>query len=68
MKDLMDYWNEFYRRSREWWGRSFAVVAISTAAFFSGAQYQEKQITDDCKFMGAFREGTQAYNCQMRAR
>lgn len=68
MKELQDYWDVFVRRSREWWAKSLGVVVFAVSAFFAGVQYEQKQITDDCKFMGSFREGTQAYNCQMRAR
>lgn len=68
MKDIIDYWEVAKRRSREWWARSLGLVVISAASFFIGGAYQNKQITDDCKFMGSFRDGTQAYNCQQRVR
>lgn len=68
MKELRDYWDSAWRQSREWWARSLGIVVVAIGGFFAGGQYQEKQITDDCKFMGSFRDGTQAYNCQQRVR
>ena len=68
MKDIFDYYDQVKRKSKEWWARSLGVVVIAVVSFFSGNAYQSKQITDDCKFMGSFRDGTQAYNCQQRVR
>lgn len=68
MRELKEHWDKFWRHGKEWWARSLGGVVVAVAAFFAGAQYQEKLITEDCKFMGAFREGAQAYNCQQRVR
>lgn len=68
MNELKDHWDKAWRYGREWWARSLGVVLVAAIGFFSGAQVQEKQITEDCKFMGMFREGPQAYNCSPRMR
>jgi hypothetical protein len=44
------------------------VFVVSIASFFAGTAYEEKQIVDDCRFMGAFRDGIQPYNCSPRVR
>lgn len=67
MKELIDlkrYWD--WARSK--WATSFGVVVLSAVSFGAGTAWEMKQITDDCKFMGAFRDGTQAFNCQQRVR
>ena len=67
MKELIDL-----KRVWDWcaarWARSFGCVALMLLAFWFGMAVQEKLITDDCKFVGAFRDGPQAYNCNVRAR
>lgn len=68
MKELKEHWDKFWRGGREWWARSLGVVVVAVGAFWAGAEVQEKMITDDCRFMGSFRDGTQAYNCQPRVR
>ena len=68
MKDFGDYWDSVRRYSKEWWAQSLGIVVVAVGAFFTGGAYENKQITDDCKFMGSFRDGTQAYNCQQRVR
>jgi hypothetical protein len=67
MKDLIDF-KAIWVWLVEKWRTSFVVFLFSVAAFGSGAAYSEKQIVDDCKFMGSFRDGIQAYSCQPRAR
>lgn len=67
MKDLIDFkaiWNWCIEK----WRTSFAVFVISILSFFAGSAYEEKQIVEDCRFMGSFRDGAQAYNCQPRVR
>ena len=67
MKDLINL-----ERIWDWcadaWVTSFGTIVLMVLAFFVGVQYQEKQITDDCKFMGSFRDGTQTFNCNQRAK
>lgn len=67
MKELLDL-----KRLWDWcaskWGRSFGCVALIVIAFWFGMVTQEKMITDDCKFVGAFRDGPQAYSCQVRVK
>lgn len=50
------------------WRTSFGAVVLAVVAFMTGMAVQEKLIVDDCKFMGSFRDGIQAYNCTQRAR
>ena len=67
MKELIDF-----KKYWEWcvgkWRTSFGCIALAIASFVLGSLWQTKQTTEDCKFMGAFRDGAQAYNCQMRVR
>jgi hypothetical protein len=67
MKELIDF-----KKIWDWcvakWRTSFGAVMFSVLAFLSGMAVQEKLIVDDCKFMGSFRDGIQAYNCTQRAR
>jgi hypothetical protein len=68
MKELKEYWDKFWRHGREWWARSLGAVVVAVSAFFLGAEYQQKIVTEDCRFMGVFRDGPQAYTCQPRVR
>ena len=67
MKELIDL-----KRIWDWcqskWKTSFSCIVIMLLAFWFGMAVQEKLITEDCKFMGAFRDGPQAYNCNPRVR
>jgi len=67
MKELIDF-----KRVWDWlcdrWAESFGCVVLIMIAFFIGMVVQEKLITEDCRFMGSFRDGAQAYNCQARVR
>ena len=67
MKELINF-----ERIIDWcvdkWVNSFVTILLMVIAFFVGMAVQEKFITDDCRFMGAFRDGAQAYNCQPRVR
>ena len=67
MKELIDF-----KKIWDWcaskWRTSFGCVVLAVLMFVLGMAVQEKLIVDDCKFMGSFRDGIQAYNCQVRAR
>jgi hypothetical protein len=67
MKDLIDFkkvWDWCVAR----WRTSFGCVVLALITFWLGMALQEKLITEDCRFMGSFRDGAQAYNCQPRVR
>ena len=65
MKELIDF-----KKVWDWlvskWAQSFGCVLLMLLAFWFGMEVNEKSITDDCKFVGAFRDGPQAYNCNQR--
>ena len=67
MKELLDL-----KRIWEWlkrtWATSFGGTLLALVSFFIGYQLAVKHITEDCRFMGNFRDGPQAYNCQQRVR
>lgn len=67
MKELLDL-----KRVWDWcagkWAQSFGCVMLIVLAFLFGMAWESKQITDDCKFMGTFRDGPQAYSCQVRVK
>ena len=67
MKELVDL-----KSAWDWmaskWARSFGCVILILLAFWFGMAVKEREITEDCKFMGAFRDGPQAYNCNARVR
>lgn len=67
MKELIDF-----KRGWDWcvskWRTSFGCIVFAIVAFLLGMAVQEKLITEDCRFMGSFRDGAQAYNCQQRVR
>lgn len=62
--DVKRVWSWFMRK----WATSFASIVLIVIAFFFGTAWEAKQITDDCKFIGAFRDSTQAFTCQVRVR
>lgn len=65
MKDLIDLhkgWRWFVSKAKESLGWLIALAVF----FFLGMAWAYKDITDDCKFMGAFRDGPFAYNCNQR--
>jgi len=67
MKDLIDFkaiWIWLVER----WRTSFVTFLFTVAGFSAGGAVNEKSIVDDCRFMGSFRDGIQAYNCTPRAR
>ena len=67
MKDLIDL-----RKVWDWckgkWQTSFGAIVFAVIAFVLGMALESKLITEDCRFMGSFRDGAQAYNCQARVR
>lgn len=67
MKELIDF-----KKVWDWcagkWGRSFGCIVLMLASFGLGMAWENKQITEDCRFIGAFRDGAQAYNCNARVR
>ena len=65
MKELIDL-KKFWDWCAGKWARSFGCLMLAFLAFWFGVAWESKQITDDCKFMGAFRDGPQAYSCQVR--
>lgn len=67
MKELIDL-KKLWDRVAEKWGRSFGCIALMALSLWFGMALQEKLITDDCKFVGAFRDGPQAYNCNPRVK
>lgn len=67
MKELIDL-----KKVWDWlaskWAQSFGCMVLVVFAFWFGTAWENRQITEDCKFMGAFRDGSQAYNCNQRTR
>ena len=67
MKELIDFPKILSWCSNKW-AKSFGCVVLMLLSLWFGMALQEKLITDDCKFVGAFRDGPQAYNCNPRTR
>ena len=67
MKELIDF-RAIWVWMVEKWRTSFVVVLALIIGYGAGSAVDRKEITDDCKFMGAFRDGPQAYNCNPRTR
>jgi hypothetical protein len=67
VKDLIDL-KKIWAWCVERWRTSFGCVVLAIVAFSLGIAWESKQITEDCRFMGSFRDGAQAYNCQPRVR
>jgi len=67
MKDLIDF-KKIWTWCVERWKTSFGCIVLILVAFALGVVWESKQITEDCRFMGSFRDGTQTYNCQPRVR
>ena len=67
MKDLIDL-KKLWAWCAERWRTSFGCIVLALVAFALGIAWESKQITEDCRFMGSFRDGAQAYNCQPRVR
>ena len=68
MTEIQEVIEKAKRLFKEWWYRSLAVTVAAVLGFSTGTLVKEKNITEDCKFMGVFRDGAQAYNCQPRVR
>lgn len=68
MEEINRYRKIVWKYINEWWSRSLGISLVALLAFMFGLAYQNRSITEDCKFMGSFRDGTQAYNCQQRVR
>lgn len=68
MTEFNEVIDRLKRMFKEWWYRSLAVTVAAILGFAAGSALEEKFIVDDCKFMGAFRDGTQVFNCQPRVR
>jgi len=67
MKELIDF-KSLWQRLTEKWKTSFGCILLVVLAFAAGMLWESKTITEDCRFMGAFRDGAQAYSCQPRVR
>lgn len=67
MKELIDI-KKFWAWCVTRWKDSFGCIVLALVAFVFGMIFKEKLITEDCRFMGSFRDGAQAYNCQQRVR
>lgn len=67
MKELIDI-KKIWSWCATRWKDSFGSIAIALVAFVLGMVVKEKFITEDCRFMGSFRDGAQVYNCQQRVR
>ena len=67
MKDLIDL-KKIWVWCVSRWRDSFGSVVLAVFAFVMGVLWESKQITEDCRFMGSFRDGAQAYNCQPRVK
>lgn len=65
MKELIDI-KKFWDWCAAKWAQSFGCMVLAIFSFWFGTAWESKQITDDCKFVGAFRDGPQAYSCQVR--
>lgn len=67
MKELLDLkaiWEWCVEKGRTPAG----LVAFIVVSIWFGMALKEKMITDDCKFMGTFRDGVYSYNCSARVR
>ena len=67
MRELIDF-HAILAWMVEKWRTSLLAIILMVASFGLGGAIEKKTIVDDCKFMGSFRDGTQAYNCNLRAR
>jgi hypothetical protein len=67
MKDLIDF-KKIWAWCVSRWRDSFGCVVLAVFAFVMGMAWESKQITEDCRFMGSFRDGAQAYSCSQRVK
>lgn len=67
MKELIDF-----KIASDWfmtkWRTPAGAASFVVVSFVAGMAMQNKFIVDDCKFMGAFRDGAYSYNCSVRPR
>jgi hypothetical protein len=63
MNELLDL-KSFWDKCVQVWKEAFAVVFFSFVFYFVGAAVAQKNIIEDCKFAGVFRDGHQPYTCQ----
>ena len=68
MTELKFYWIKGFEALKSWWAKSLLLVVVTVISCLFGMILENKQITEDCRFMGVFRDGPQAYNCQPRVR
>lgn len=64
LKDLQGYLSLFLDKCRKHLGS----ILLTVIAFMVGVEWGEKLIADDCRYMQVFRDGTQAYVCNVRLR
>lgn len=57
-----------WRQCTALWGKSMGAVALIVLSFFIGGAVERKSLVDDCKFAGAFRDGSQPFLCQPTVR
>lgn len=67
MKELLDL-KRLWQIVKDKWATSFGCILLAAVALLFGYQWAVKDITEDCRFMGNFRDGPQAYTCQPRVR
>ena len=59
-------WRKFKQWCKSVWAESLGVVIALVLAILIGVLYRQTDITEDCRYSGSFRVGTQAFNCQRR--
>jgi ABC-type nitrate/sulfonate/bicarbonate transport system permease component len=59
-------WRKFRAWCRSVWAESLGVVIALVLGILIGVLYRQTDITEDCRYSGSFRVGTQAFNCQRR--
>jgi len=67
MKELMDIkkgWAWFVSKCKS----NIGIIILLCASFTFGYAFAYRQITDDCRFMGSFRDGPYSFTCQVRVR
>lgn len=67
MKELIDLKGIWFW-CLEKWRSSFGAILMAVFAFAMGMVYENKTITEDCRFARSFRDGIQVYDCNQRAR
>jgi ABC-type nitrate/sulfonate/bicarbonate transport system permease component len=59
-------WKKFKTWCRSVWAESLGIVIALVLGILIGVLYRQTDITEDCRYSGSFRVGTQAFNCQRR--